>query len=427
MQKILTVASSEFSTLVRSKAFLITLILMPVIMLGSYLLMRATRDATDTNTRRFAYIDRSGLVGPLLEAAAKERNATAAERAIPAFEPIAVSPEKSEDELRIQLSDRVRRGEVFAFVEIPADILNPDAASEVRYYSDHPSYNGLPDWLRATIGRGVLALRFHAASVDAPLVARLTRPTTVSSLGLLERGSGGTIKPAEQVDPLRAVGVPAVMMVLMFIVVMASAPQLLNSIIEEKMSRISEVLIGSVTPFELMMGKLLGCASVSLLLAGIYIAGGLVMAQTYGYAGAVTPGMAAWFILFLLLAVLLFGAIFIAIGAACSDLKDSQSMMTPVMVFVMVPVFTWGAVLKAPDSTLSLALSLIPTATPFLMLLRIALQPGPPLWQILLSVLLTAATTVLAVWSAGRIFRTGILMQGKSATIGEMIRWVKAG
>ena len=102
-------------------------------------------------------------------------------------------------------------------------------------------------------------------------------------------------------------------------------------------------------------------------------------------------------------------------------------MMTPVMVFVMVPVFTWGAVLKAPDSTLSLALSLMPTATPFLMLLRIALQPGPPLWQILLSVVLTTATTVLAVWSAGRIFRTGILMQGKSATVGEMIRWVKAG
>jgi ABC-2 type transport system permease protein len=428
MQKILTVASSEFSTLVRSKAFLITLILMPVIMLGSYLLMRATRNATDTNTRRFAYIDRSGLVGPVLEAAAKERNATAAERAIPAFEPIAVSPEnKSEDELRIELSNRVRRAEVFAFVEIPANILDPDAGSEVRYYSDHPSYNGLPDWLRATIGRGVLALRFHAASVDAPLVARLTRPTTVSSLGLFERRSGGAIKPAEQVDPFRAVGVPAVMMVLMFIVVMASAPQLLNSVIEEKMSRISEVLIGSVTPFELMMGKLLGCASVSLLLAGIYIAGGLVMAQTYGYAGAVTPEMAAWFILFLLLAVLLFGAIFIAIGAACSDLKDSQSMMTPVMVFVMVPVFTWGAVLKAPDSTLSLALSLMPTATPFLMLLRIALQPGPPLWQILLSVVLTTATTVLAVWSAGRIFRTGILMQGKSATVGEMIRWVKAG
>jgi ABC-2 type transport system permease protein len=94
---------------------------------------------------------------------------------------------------------------------------------------------------------------------------------------------------------------------------------------------------------------------------------------------------------------------------------------------MMVPVFTWGAVLRAPDSTLAFVLSVFPTSAPFLMLLRIALQPGPPLWQVLLAVVLTAAATVLAVWAAGRIFRTGILMQGKSASVAEMIRWVRAG
>jgi ABC-type Na+ efflux pump permease subunit len=118
---------------------------------------------------------------------------------------------------------------------------------------------------------------------------------------------------------------------------------------------------------------------------------------------------------------------FIAIGAACTDLKDSQSMMTPVILFIMVPVFMWGSVLRAPDSTLSLVLSMLPTTSPFLMLLRIVLQPGPPLWQVLVSVSLMAATTVAAVWAAGRIFRTGILMQGKSASFAEIVRWVRAG
>jgi ABC-type Na+ efflux pump permease subunit len=125
--------------------------------------------------------------------------------------------------------------------------------------------------------------------------------------------------------------------------------------------------------------------------------------------------------------VLIFGSIFIAIGAACNDLKDSQNMMTPVMLFMMVPIFTWGAVLRAPDSTLAIGLSLLPTAAPFLMLLRIALQPGPPMWQVALSVTLTALATVGAVWAAGRIFRTGILMQGKSASVREMLRWVRVG
>ena len=76
---------------------------------------------------------------------------------------------------------------------------------------------------------------------------------------------------------------------------------------------------------------------------------------------------------------------------------------------------------------MSFVLSMIPTAAPFLMLLRIAVQPGPPLWQILLSLSIGLSTTVVIVWAAGRIFRTGLLMQGKSATIGEMIRWVRTG
>ena len=110
---------------------------------------------------------------------------------------------------------------------------------------------------------------------------------------------------------------------------MTSAPQLLNSVIEEKMSRISEVLIGSVTPFELMMGKLLGGAATSILLCGIYIAGGLIVVQYWGgYASAVTPAIFAWFLLYLTLALFIFGSLFVAIGAACNDLKDSQNMFS---------------------------------------------------------------------------------------------------
>jgi len=141
----------------------------------------------------------------------------------------------------------------------------------------------------------------------------------------------------------------------------------------------------------------------------------------------VTPAMLAWFALFLALAVMIFGSIFVAIGAACTDLKDSQNMMMPVMLLIMLPMLTWGAVMRAPDGMMALGLSLVPTAAPFLMMLRIALQPGPPLWQILLSVAIMAAFSVLSVWAAGKIFRTGLLMQGKSATISEMIRWVRAG
>jgi ABC-type Na+ efflux pump permease subunit len=197
-------------------------------------------------------------------------------------------------------------------------------------------------------------------------------------------------------------------------------------VIEEKMSRISEVLIGSVTPFELMAGKLIGSVSVSILLAIIYIAGGLAVARYFGYSDVIPAPLFAWFLLFLVMAVLIFGSMFIAIGAACTDLKDSQSMMTPVMLLVMLPMLTWASVLRAPDGMMATSLSLFPTAAPFLMMLRISLRPGPPLWQVVLSLVFMGVTTGVAVWAAGKIFRTGLLMQGKSASMTEMVRWVRA-
>ncbi len=430
MHKTRIVAQAEFATLVRSKAFLITLVLMPVVMVGSVLVIRLTKDTADMRERRFAYVDRSGLLGPALEAAAQERIDTAERegRTVTRFVPIAVDPGgRSIEELRLELSDRVRRQELFAFVEIPPDVLRPEGTAGVRYHSDHPSYEALPNWLRTAISRAILNERFRTAGVDRRTAERLTRQAPVEQLGLFDRDAAGRVTEARQVDQVRAFVVPGVLLGLMYITIMSSAPQLLNSVIEEKMSRISEVLIASVTPFQLMMGKLTGSAGVSFLLALIYVAGGLGVAGYNGYLSAVTPAMLAWFALFLLLAVFIFGSIFIAIGAACTDLKDSQNMMTPVMLLVMLPLFTWAAILRAPDGMLAIGLSLLPTAAPFLMLLRIALQPGPPLWQVLLSVAIMAGFTVVCVWAAGRIFRTGLLMQGKSATVPEMIRWVRAG
>ena len=280
--------------------------------------------------------------------------------------------------------------------------------------------------MNAAVGRAVLAIRFRSAALDPAVIDRLTRAPELENLGLVERDAAGRVKSAVEIDRLRAIAVPAAFMALMFLVVMSSSPQLLNSVMEEKMSRISEVIISSITPFQLMMGKLLGSAAVSMLLAGIYLTGAYRTAAYWGYADALTPAMAAWFILYLFCAVMLFGSIFISIGAACSDFKDAQGMMTPAMLIIMLPVFTWTAVLRAPDSPLAVGLSLFPPATPFLMLLRMALRPSPPAWQVLLSVVLIGLTVVAAVWAAGKIFRTGILMHGKSATLGEMIRWVRA-
>jgi ABC-2 type transport system permease protein len=428
--KALIVALSEFTTLVRSKGFLVGLILMPIFMAIAVGVQRFTRDATDIKDRRFVVVDRSGvLFGPLKEAADEWNRANEADgaaRTQPRFLPSEAKFDANDERARAELSDRVRRDELFAFVEVPTDALDPDTKSAVSYYSNHPGYRTLPGWIGATINREILNQRFRAAAIDRAVVSRLTRRVDVSELGLLERGTGGAIRAASRVDKVRTTAIPVGMMMILLFSVISSAPQLLNSVIEEKMSRISEVLIGSVTPYELMMGKLLGSAAISVLLAAIYTGGGVVMARYYGYGDAIRPSDLGWLFLFLSMAVFIFGSIFITIGAACSDLKDAQGMMTPAMLFLMLPWMTWFAIINAPESPMSVGLSLFPTATPFLMLLRIAIPPGPPLWQILLSVVLTAITAVAFVYAAGKIFRTGLLMQGKAATLGEMWKWVRA-
>jgi ABC-2 type transport system permease protein len=433
VRKTLIVAQSEFATLVRSKAFIISVILMPLVMALSIFLVRTTKDTTDYKDRTFAFVDYSGVIGEPLKAVAEMYNSSTGQAPAPMvrkgarFIPMEVKlGGRNPDDVRLELSERVRREEIFAFVEFPRELVDPASSAPIKYYSDHPSYNALPQWLRATVNAIVLNERFRQASVDRALVVKLTRQAPMEELGLVERARSGELKEAQQVDPARAYGIPVAVLMLMYITVMSSAPQLLNSVIEEKMSRISEVLIASVTPFQLMMGKLIGGVAVSTLLAAIYMTGGLAVAQYWGgYASAVTPAILLWFLLFLVMSIFIFGSLFVAIGAACNDLKDSQGMMTPVMVLVMLPMFTWASVLRAPDGTMATVLSLIPTAAPFLMMLRISLQPGPPAWQIAASVLLMAGTGIVVVWAAGRIFRTGLLMQGKSATLAEMLRWVR--
>jgi ABC-2 type transport system permease protein len=200
----------------------------------------------------------------------------------------------------------------------------------------------------------------------------------------------------------------------------------LNSVLEEKTSRISEVLLGSVTSFELMLGKLLGSAGMALILGGIYIAGGLVVAHRYGMDNVIPATMWPWLVGFLVLAILFYGSLYIAVGAACTEFRDAQSLMMPIVMLTIMPMMAWSAVLRDPNGSLAVGMSLFPPATPFLMLLRLALTPGPPMWQVGLSFLLTLLMAVGCVWAAGRIFRVGVLAQGKAASYGDMIRWVFA-
>jgi ABC-2 type transport system permease protein len=442
-RKVYVVASTEFGTAIRTKSFLIGLLLLPVIMGASIGIQAMAARRVDTRPRTFAVLDRSGMLGPAITKAAEAHNAAAVGKdgkpTGPRFEPVpAELPKGAPEEALLALSDRVRRGALYAFVEIPADVDRPEVAAEVRYHSDNPNDDALRGWLTGVVNDQVRAARFRTAGVDRGLADRLSRPVSVENLGLLDRASGGpsapgaagaaagAIKAAEKVDPVRAFAVPAVLLFLTFMVVMTAAPQLLNTVLEEKMNRVSEVLLGSVAPFELMLGKLLGNVGIALVLASLYVGGAYLVAAYYGYGDLISLGLVLALALFVPLAVLLYGSLYMAVGAACSDLKDAQSLMMPVMLLSMLPIFVWTVVLRDPASPLSVGMSLFPPATPYLMLMRLAMRPTPPAWQVGLGVVLTVLTTLACVWAGGKVFRTGLLMHGKAPTFRELARWVMA-
>ncbi|HEY2906206.1 MAG TPA: ABC transporter permease [Vicinamibacterales bacterium] len=443
LSRSLAVANAEFQALTRTKFFIFGVLLLPVMIGVSVLFANYAERRVDTDLHRIAIVDETNrLTSAIVEAAAAPEPKTADPadpEATPAEQDAVKKPASLEivpiaiegrplDDIRVQLSDDVRAKRLYGFVDIPADVLTSDPSAAVRmdYYTENTSNQDVPRWLNKVINTEITRDRFAAAHVDMSLTDRLSKTTRLTTRALVERDVNGQVRHAREVHSWETLAIPFGLMYLMFISVMMSAPHMMTAVIEEKTSRISEVLLASVTPAELLTGKLIGIAGVTTLLALLYLATAIYWAFASGEWALVQLSLVPWFLVFLLCAVLMFGSIFLSIGAACSDLKDAQSMVQPAMFFMVIPLFMTTIVLRAPNSAVSIVCSLLPTWAPFLMLLRLASTPPPPLWQVLLSVVLTATAAAFFVWVAGRIFRVGLLMQGKPPNLPELLKWIRA-
>ena len=439
MRKMMVVAAREYRSAVKTKAFLIGLLMMPLMFGGSILAQVFLRNRGDISDKRIAVVDYTNQLFDSLPAAAKVRNdvqifeGNGAERkqVRPRYLIEKVEPGgKDVSQVSLDLSNRVRKSELMSFVIIDANALQGGAdpsASPINYHSNSPTADDVRQWTAGVLNERIQQLRLQAANLDPRIVRELTQRVAVGNLNLVEADASGNVSKAKQTNMAAGFLVPFAMMFLMFMIIMSSAAPLMNSILEEKMQRIAEVLLGSISPFELMLGKLLGIVAVSLTMTTVYLLGAYFALERAGYSQFFPWNVMGWFVLFLSLAVWMYGSLFIAIGAAVTDMKEAQSLMTPLMLVIVLPMFVMQNVITQPNSTMSLGMSLFPPATPLLMTLRQSVPPGIPLWQPLLGVTLVLATSFLCVFAAGRIFRVGILMQGKGAKIGEMVRWAIRG
>lgn len=432
MKKVLVVARNEYIIAVTSKAFLIGLFIMPIFMGGAILVQYMARDQVDLTSRTIAVVDHTGRLGELLKEQAKLRNAEqifegdgeARKQTKPEFHVELVPPGEDDKESQIELSNRVRDKKLFAFAIVEESVFDAAAGGNIRYYTDSPSYNELSDWLRAVVNAEIKKTRIKELNLTPESVAAIASQTPVRQFGLVEKKADGGVTDAKEGNRGLTIAVPFAGLMLMFMMVMSVAPAMLNNVLEEKMQKISEFLVSSVTPFQLMLGKLIGAVAVGMTLSAIYLGAAYGMAWHFGFSESVPVSLYAWFVFYLLIALIIFGSVFSAVGAACSEIRDAQSLMTPVMLLVIIPMMCMGPILSSPNSTFARLVSLFPPATPMLMFVRIAIPPGPPIWEIILGTVLVVLFAACCVWAAGKIFRIGVLAQGQPPSLAGLVRWI---
>jgi len=326
--------------------------------------------------------------------------------------------------------------ELHAAILIPADVgaqgtsTNP-SGSEIQYWSGNLADTKLREELETVVRSELRRREYLKRGVDLNAVREVEnlRAPIVSLNPKKEAGK----ESVQRSDVIRQ-WAPSAFVYLLWLSVFAIAQMLLNNIIEEKSNRIIEVLLSSVTPGELMMGKLMGIAAVGLTMVGSWMFAlfGIAAWKAMGAIGfgrdvlGILQGsqLVPMFLLYFVFGYIIYAAAILALGSVCNTLKESQNYMAVITLVMMVPLMTMTFIPRDPNGTLARVLSWIPIYTPFIMMNRV--MADPPWVDLIGTGVLLVITAAGSLWMAGKVFRMGILRTGQPPRLMELWRWLKS-
>lgn len=431
--KIGIIIGREFSERVQKKSFIITTLLTPILMMALILAPMLISGYSEDSAKQVVVVDDSNIIAQQL---------TNSEEIV--FE---------QTPLPLELA-RTEYSDCYAILHIGSGIVgNP---SDAYLYTNGTAAMGTEMNIASQLTMAVQKEKMNIYNVDQQVMQQLNTRVNLQSLK-----NSPSEEDAEGSSAVVASVLAYVLSFILYMFLILYGVMVMQSVIEEKNNRVLEVLVSTVKPFDMMMGKILGIACVALvqiLIWIVFIAGvayfvlphilpdeilaamdllkqgvpasavggtemgmlqAIMMLSNIKYIG----GIIIWLLVFVFGGFLLYAAMFAAVGSAVDSPQDAQQLQTPIMMPIILALFVMLSVINDPTSNLAFWFSMIPFTSPIVMMARIPYEI--PMWEVCLSAVLLYATFLFVVWGAGKIYRVGILMHGKKPNIKELLRWMR--
>lgn len=418
-RKLFLIIKREYMTRIRSRVFIISTILAPIIILAIIFVPILMTKYDNGQTYQVAIVDHTGQVAQRLVQMNGAR--------------YLAMDNTSVDSLK----KMVIKGSITGYIVITQDIL--DGKTNPELVSSGTGGISLMIDVQSNLQTAIRDALLSRVNLNSEIKQIIDRHIDLKTSKLTEGG-----QQAQNTTILFIIGY--IMAFAIYTAMFTYGGIIMRGVLEEKTSRIIEIMASSAKPIELLIGKVIGVGLVgatqfaiwALLISSAATFGAPFIMQLIGSGSpahaasaassfsipSIPPSLWIYFILFFILGYLMYGALFAAVGSAADSETDIQQLMFPIILPIIIPILLLGAVASNPDSTMAIVTSMIPLFSPILMIARLAIT-DVPLWQSLGSIALMLLTFWLFMWLSSRIYRVGILMYGKKPSLKELARWVR--
>jgi ABC-2 type transport system permease protein len=439
MRKTLTVAWREFRDTAMTKAFLFGAIVMPIFTIGLFIivipLLQTEDEPLDGTVAVFASDDVvTELQLLLIESKSPLQEQLEQLPEIVTQDPIAkalltqttkstITVESIDETTANEMKSLVLDGTYLAYINVPDSLVQSvDSEQELTVFIPNDFANDHTNFITRNAENAVVNARLKRQGHDPTTVRALLKRPNATTMRVQEDG-----ELAKDNEIARAI-LPIAFIMLLWIAAFTSGNYLLTTTIEEKSNKVIEVLLSAISPMQLLGGKIIGQAGVSAVILGMYGSAAIAGLVTFALMDIVTFSQLGLFLVYFIMGYFMIATMMVAVGSAVSELSDAQSLMGPMMLLFLVPMMLWPVISQHPYGSVAITTSYIPPLIPFVMIIRMASATEPiMMWEILLSIGVGYIAVLCMVWMCARIFRIGILMQGKPPNILQLAKWIRQG